>query len=89
MKEIQKADPRARRQALWAAAVAAVAGAVVIITFGSYGQRLEDLAASDPGQALVRVGLIMKVLAAALAVTMVGFSAYLYRFGQRISGAPG
>lgn len=87
MTEILKADPAARRKALWLVVIAALAAAGLLWYLQTAEQQLKVLTETDPALAMVRVLLALRILAVALVLSMLGFAAYLFRLGRRIQRA--
>jgi hypothetical protein len=87
MREILEADARRRRLALLLAIMAALAGAALLVYLQYALQQLAILSRSDPDLAMARVLMAVRLLAAALMVSVPALGAYLFRQGRRIRRA--
>jgi hypothetical protein len=84
VREIQRADPRARRKALVVLASGALDGLAIILLLESYRPAVVDWISRDPEQMHARLRLMLAVLAAGLAVPVLAFAAYVWRLGGRV-----
>lgn len=84
MTEIRRADPTARRHAVWLLILAALVGSLFIAGFERYRTPLRDWLVSDPRAATHRVRLALVLSAAILTAPIVAFAVYFWRFGDTI-----
>ena len=84
MTEIRRADPAARRQAVWLLIVGMLVGGLLILAFERYGAPLREWVGSDPRDARQRIKLALVLLAVLLSVPVVAFAAYLWAFGAKV-----
>ena len=84
MTEIRRADPTARRHAVWLLILGALVGSLFIAGFERYRTPLRDWLVSDPRAATHRVRLALVLSAALLTAPIVAFAVYFWRFGDTI-----
>ncbi len=84
MGEIRRADPAARRRALLLTLLAALAGTVLIASFGRYDTPLREWLLSEPEQFVSRALLVFSLLSAAVMAPLAAFSIYLWSFGAKV-----
>jgi multisubunit Na+/H+ antiporter MnhB subunit len=84
MREIQRADPAARRISLLTVGCVAVAGLVLIALAGSVRPELQSWLQREPR---ARLRLVMVVLVSMTSAPLLGFAVYFWRLGQRIRRA--
>ena len=84
MNDIQKADPAARRQAVWLLIASTLLGVLLILGFERYRTALREWIGSDPGDAAHRMTLTLVVLAILLSAPAVAFAVYLWALGARV-----
>ena len=82
--EIQKADPHARRKALWIILIGTIVGAIGIILLKSQLHLFEQWLGNDSHLALERLKLALAVIAILTAVPLLGLAIYIWRLGTRI-----
>ena len=85
--EIQKADPRARRNAVLLIAVISLVAIASAPWLAEVAIQLERWISEDPGQSAERLGRLLVGAAAAIAVPLFGLAFWLYRFATRIRRA--
>jgi hypothetical protein len=84
MADVQKADPGARRQAVWLLVAGTVAGALLIVAFARYETPLVKWMRADPREAAHRLTLVLVAGVVVLSAPAVLFAAYLWRLGGRV-----
>ena len=84
MSEIQRADPRSRRQVLVVTLVGALIGAVVIMVFTQYRPELAAWLGDSPSESRTRFGVVLAVMAALGGAALLGLAVYLWFFGRRV-----
>jgi hypothetical protein len=84
MTEIRRADPAARRQAVWLLMVGTLVGGLLILAFERYRRPLREWMGSDPRDAAHRIKLALVLLAVLLSAPGVAFAAYLWAFGAKV-----
>jgi hypothetical protein len=87
MTEVRKADPAARRRALTLVIVGAAIGAVLIIGFERYRVPLRDWLLSESGNPRLRLKLVFFLVATGASVPLLGFAAFLWSLGGKVSRA--
>jgi len=80
-KEIQRADPLARRQAVVMVVWGMVIGGILIALARTYRPALEEWVTRDPGS---RLKLILAALEVAVAALTLGLAVYLWRVGDGV-----
>ena len=84
MADVQKADPGARRQAVWLLVAGTVVGALLIVAFARYQTPLVKWIRVDPREAAHRLTLTLVAGVVVLSAPAVLFAAYLWRLGGRV-----
>lgn len=84
MTEIQRADPAARRQAVWLLVAGTVVGALLILAFERYEMPLGQWIRADPREAAHRLTLALLAGAVVLSAPAALFAAYLWKLGGRV-----
>jgi MFS family permease len=87
MNEMLRADPAARRKAIFLAMLLIAAGAALAGFLQSFTGKLGLLAETDPQRALEQGSLLLLALSAALVGVTLALAAWLYRQGSRIERA--
>lgn len=87
MSDIQKADPKARRRAVFVAVIGTIVGATFILGFESYRAALQDWILSEPGQSADKLKLVLLAAAAVLSAPLLVFGAYIWVLGARVTRA--
>jgi hypothetical protein len=85
--EIQPADPKARRRALVIVLVIASLGLATVVAVNGFFQELEALARADPERAAQQLVGALKILAAGLALCLLGASGWLCNLSRRTYGS--
>ena len=75
MTEIRRADPAARRQAVWLLIIGTLVGGLLILAFERYRRPLREWMGSDPRDAAHRIKLALVLLAVLLSTPGVARSA--------------
>ncbi len=83
-RQVERADPRARRRAVALVALGAAGGLLVFWVVQSRLPALKAWVAEDPVQVQPRLRLIASGLAAAIAVPTLFFAAHFWRLGGRV-----
>ena len=81
---VRKADPAARRRAVWIVVAGACAGALLVFAFETYRAPLGEWMLADPEPRVRLVFLLMALLALA---PMAALAAWLWSLGGRIVAA--
>jgi hypothetical protein len=81
MPNVAKADPGARRKAVYIILVCTLIGAALIVSFERYRRQLHDWILADPSGH--RMQLVLLSLAFLGSVPLVGFAVYLWSLGSR------
>jgi hypothetical protein len=84
MKEIQKADPAARRQAILVIVFATAAGALLIAGFEHLREPFHDWLSSEPAETARRAKLALYVSAFILSAPVIAFAVFLWLLGARV-----
>jgi hypothetical protein len=84
MTEIRKADPRARRQAVWLLIAGTLVGVLLILGFGRYSGSLRTWIKSDPAAVAHRLTLALVGLSIVLSAPAIAFAVYLWALGGRV-----
>lgn len=84
MTEIRKADPRARRQAVWLLIAGTLVGVLLILGFGRYSGSLRTWIKSDPTAVAHRLTLALVGLSIVLSAPAIAFAVYLWALGGRV-----
>src|SRR5262245_36420821 len=84
MSDIQKADPAARRQAVWLLIAGTLVGVLLILGFERYRTALREWIGSEPGDATHRLTVTLVALAVLLSAPAVAFAVYLWSLGARV-----
>ena len=84
MTEIQKADPKARRNAIVLVLCAMLIGVLFALAFEHYRPVIDDWLSGDPELIVQRFKFVMIILVALIAIPLLLFAAYFWRFGGRI-----
>ena len=84
MTEIQRADPKSRRQALVVTLVGALIGAVLIMVFTQYRPELGAWLGDTPPETRKRFGIVLAVMGALGGALLLGLAVYLWFFGRRV-----
>jgi hypothetical protein len=87
VKEIQKADPQARRRAILILTLGTVIGCVLILLLEHHGPALRDWITQDPEKLAARAQSGLLISIALVSVPLLAFAAYLWRLGSRIARA--
>lgn len=87
MSEIQQADPKARRRAVYAFVCCAVIGVGVILAFLNGRPTLEAWVIQDAAKRAFRLRLVLGALGVLIAVPLAGLAVYLWRFGSLVMHA--
>ena len=87
MSEIQKADPKARRQALLLAIIGTIVGAALILGFDSNRSVLQEWILSEPSKLADRIIVVLLAPACVLSALLLCLGAYCWVLGARVSGA--
>jgi hypothetical protein len=85
--DIQRADPGARRRAVWIVVLGAVAGAVLLLLLEHSLPGIRAWATERSDLTAARVRLVLVVTGTLTIVPLVGFAVYLWLLGERISSA--
>jgi hypothetical protein len=83
MTQIRKADPAARRAAIWTGVAGAIAAALLLAGLQQYRPALIEWLAADRAETAVRLQLLFGLLALLLAAPLLGFAAWLWSLGGR------
>ncbi len=81
--EIQRGDPRVRRQAVLIVVCGTLAGMTLLWLAESYRPSLEAWVRSDPDRMPSRLRLLTLLLASAVTLPVLGIAAYFWRLGRR------
>ena len=84
MTDVRKADPTARRYAVFLLLVGTCVGALLIAGFDRYYAPLHDWMLSDPEASAPRIRLVFLLLVTLLPAPMLAFAAYFWSLGTRI-----
>ena len=84
MTDMQRADPAARRQAVWLLVAGTVVGALLILAFERYQLPLARWIRADPRDAAHRLTLALVAGAIVLSAPAVLFAGYLWKLGGRV-----
>jgi hypothetical protein len=84
MTEVQRADPVARRHAVWSLVIGAIVGALLIVGFERYRLPLQDWVLSEPEEVAPRLKLLLFLCAGLLSAPLLSFAAYLWWLGSRV-----
>ena len=84
MREVQKADPEARRRAILVLVFAAALGGLVISSFDHFREPFREWLQSDPAQTARRARLALSVSMLVLSVPAIAFAIYLWLFGSKV-----
>jgi hypothetical protein len=84
MTEIQRADPKSRRQVLVVTLAGALIGAVLIMVFAQYRTELGAWLGDSPSERRARLGIALAVMAALGCAPLLGLAVYLGFFGSRV-----
>jgi hypothetical protein len=82
--EVRKADPAARRQAVWLLMAGTLVGVFLILGFERYLTSLRQWVGSDPADAAHRLTQALVGLAIVLSAPAFGFAVYLWGLGGRV-----
>jgi hypothetical protein len=85
--EIQRADPRARRQAVLILAAAASGGALLIAVARRYQPDVTRWLSAHPEQLTLCIEHGWVVMAAIISAPLLVFASYCWRLGRRVVGA--
>jgi hypothetical protein len=84
MTEIQRADPKSRRQVLVVTLVGALIGVALIMVFTRYRPELAAWLGDTPSESRTRVGIVLVVMAVLGCTPLLGLAVYLWFFGRRV-----
>ncbi len=84
MTEIQRADPKNRRQVLIVTLVGALIGAVLIVGFTQYRPELGAWLGDTASESRTRFGIVLAVMAALGCAPLLGLAVYLWFSGSRV-----
>lgn len=84
MRDIRRADPAARRQAMWLLIVGTLVGVLLMLAFERYRTPLREWIGSGSRDAAHRIQPALVLLAVLLSVPVVAFAAYLWTFGTKV-----
>jgi hypothetical protein len=84
MRDLQRADPAARRQAVRFLVVGAVVGAVLIAGLERYRTPLQEWLLAEPDRAVARLRLVVLLLGISMSVPLCGLGAYLWSLGGKV-----
>jgi hypothetical protein len=85
--DIQRADPGARRRAIWIFILSVTAGAVVLFWFEQSLPALMTWATETPDVGAARAKLLLALIGTLIVVPLAWFGVYLWFLGERISRA--
>jgi hypothetical protein len=84
MTEIRKADPVARRRALWQVVLGAAVGAALILGLERCRAPLRDWLLSEPAELPRRVRLVLFIAGSLVSVPLIALAMYLWAMGTRV-----
>jgi hypothetical protein len=84
MTEIRKADPVARRRALWQVVLGAAVGAALILGLERCRAPLRDWLLSEPAELPRRVRLVLFIAGSLVSVPLIALAMYLWAMGARV-----
>ena len=84
MKQIQKADPEARRRAMLTVIFGAAVGGLLIAGFDHFGEPFRAWLSSDPAETAGRARLAMYLSALVLSAPVIAFAVYLWLLGKKV-----
>jgi hypothetical protein len=84
MNEIQRADPVARRRAVWVVVIGSLIGGVAIFAFERYRPGLEQWLVSDPDLLAPRLTTVTLFLAVIITAPLFVVAAYLWVRGTSV-----
>jgi hypothetical protein len=84
---IRKADPAARRQALFLIATGVLIGAALLMGFERYSARSRQWLSSEPKELAYRVKVVCAVAALLTSVPVLAVAAYVWRFSAAVISA--
>jgi hypothetical protein len=84
MNEVQKADPEARRKAIWVLIFAAALGGLLISGFEDFREPIREWLASDPAQTTRRAKLALAISILVLSVPVIAFAIYFWLLGRKV-----
>jgi hypothetical protein len=83
MTQVRKADPAARRAAVWTCVAGAIAGGLLLADLQQYRPALIEWLAADRAETAARLQLLFGALAVLLAAPLLGLAAWLWSLGGR------
>jgi hypothetical protein len=86
-REIRRADPAARRNALLLILIGALIGSSLIVAFERYRAAVQEWLVAEPAEVSQRLQLTLALGGAALLLPLLAVSVYLWRFGARVVSA--
>jgi len=84
MNEVQKADPEARRKAIWVLVFVAAIGGLLISGFDHIREPFRAWLVSDPADTARRARLALSVSILVLSVPGIVFAIFLWLFGAKV-----
>lgn len=82
--EIQKADPKARRNAIVLVAIAGIAGSAAILRFEHTRHEFSAWLLSDPAQFMYRAGFILAVIALGMSLSLFALALWSWRLSAQV-----